>query len=144
MKELSLYVCCIFLWSCTPTPVDINYHEDECANCKMIIADPNFGAELVTLKGKVHKYDSAECLFRELAENPTEKYAHILVTDYLQANKLIDASNAFFLISDQLPSPMGANLSSYIEATAAQKMQEEKGGDVFDFDEILEMYKKKY
>ncbi len=125
------------LLSCDIAPQEINYHQDECAFCKMKISDSRFGAELVTKKGKVYKYDSAECLFATLTENSPNDYSYILVTDFTSPGELIDAVGAAYLISPGRPSPMGGDLSAYADSEDAQNAQEKLGGLVFNFDSVL-------
>jgi copper chaperone NosL len=58
------------------------------------------------------------------------------VMDYAHPGRVIAASDAAFLVSPNLPSPMGANVSSFAEQTAAGNIQKDKGGDVMDWDTI--------
>ncbi len=127
--------------SCNVKPEPINYNHDECAFCKMKISDVRFGAEMVTNKGKIHKYDSAECLVRTYLENDPSDYAHVVVTDYARPHTLIDAKTAIFLISENQPSPMGANLSAYEHKSHAELVHKEKGGKLLSFQEILDEQK---
>ncbi len=142
MKTILIFLV-IILVSCSPKPQEINYYEDECFYCRMIISDPNFGAELVTKKGKVFKYDSAECMLNDYNEQEEEQFEHVLVTDYTQPNKLIDATNSTFLISENLPSPMGGNLSAYEKEQNAMMLQGLKGGKIHNFIEVVHLYKSK-
>ena len=134
----------LILVSCNVEPEPINYNYDECAYCKMKIADIRFGAEMVTSKGKVHKYDSVECLVRTYIENEKTKYAFIIVTDYSQPHNLIDASSATFMISEKQPSPMGGNLSAYQSKEHAEITLSEKGGKLLDFEGLVNEYRKTY
>ncbi|NND06861.1 MAG: hypothetical protein HKN87_10820 [Saprospiraceae bacterium] len=102
-----------FLVRCSTEPQPIVYGEDQCHSCKMIIADPRFGSELVTSKGKIYKFDAIECLVPTLLEWEETAFAHLLVSDYKQPGTLIDASKAQYLISELVPSPMGRYLSAY-------------------------------
>ena len=139
---LFLLVSC--LSSCTIEPEPINYNEDECAYCKMKISDVRFGAEMVTSKGKIYKYDSAECLVRTYIENDKSDYAFILVTDYSQPKTLIDATKANYIISENLPSPMGGNLTAFENKNSAKKILEEKGGKALDFENLVNEYREIY
>lgn len=134
----------VFLSSCNVSPEAINYNFDECAYCKMKISDIRFGAEMVTSKGKIYKYDSAECLVRTYIEDEQQKYAYILVTDYGRPHNLIDASTSTFLISENQPSPMGGNLSAYEHKSHAEIILAEKGGKLLNFDDLIAEYKVKY
>ncbi len=135
LNLLSLLI--ILLYSCSAEPQPITYGEDECARCKMIISDAQFGAELVTKKGKVYKYDAIECLIPALLENGEDHYAHVLVTDYHKPKEFIPAREASFLISKDLPSPMGAFLSAYETNDVANKAMAQYQGKVYDWTSIL-------
>ena len=134
----------IILSSCNVSPEAIHYNFDECAYCKMKISDIRFGAELVTTKGKIYKYDSAECLVRTYIEDEQKKYAYILVTNYGQTHNLMDASTSTYLISENQPSPMGGNLSAYEHKSQAEIILAEKGGKTLNFDDLIAAYKVKY
>jgi len=130
----------VFISACNVSPEEINYNEDECSYCKMKISDHRFGAELVTVKGKVYKYDSAECLFHTLAEKQKEDYKYILVTDFLEPGKLINGKDAVYLIGPNRPSPMGGDLSAYNNNESATAEIEKVGGEIYDFQELLDKY----
>jgi copper chaperone NosL len=79
----------------------------------MIISDQRFGSELVTTKGKIYKFDAIECMVPELLNKGADQFAYTVVTDYANPGKLMDAHNLNFLISQDLLSPMGRNLSAH-------------------------------
>ncbi|NNF20452.1 MAG: hypothetical protein HKN67_00805, partial [Saprospiraceae bacterium] len=128
------------LSSCSTEFKSINYDVDQCASCKMIISDKRFGAELVTKKGKVFKYDAVECLFRELALEGSDKYARIGVTHFNSPSKLQDGFASFYLVSPNRPSPMGGNLSCYSSREKVEHLVSELGGFIYDFEGLLNMY----
>ena len=102
----------------------------------MTIVDKQHGAEAVSTKGKVFKYDAIECMIRYLNENKHRKYAHILVNDYNQAGILVNAVESTFLISPAIPSPMGAYLSAFSDSEEAKALQNVKGGETYNWTEI--------
>jgi copper chaperone NosL len=146
MKYLRLLTALLFmiLVSCNVEPEPINYNEDECAYCKMKISDVRFGAEIVSSKGKIFKYDSAECLVRTYIENDKHDYAFIMVTDYSQPKTLIDATTACYFISENQPSPMGGFLSAYENKDFVKNILEEKGGKSLDFENLVNEYRERY
>lgn len=101
------------LSSCTVEPVDINYGVDQCHACRMTISDQRFGAELVTIKGKVFKFDAIECMIPEVIKQGANTYAFILATPYGEPGKLVEIEDLDFLQSPEIPSPMGRNLSAH-------------------------------
>jgi len=139
-KTILLFLVALMV-SCSIQPEPINYNEDECAYCKMKISDVRFGAELVSSKGKIFKYDSAECLVRTYIENDKPDYAFIMVTDYSQPKTLIDATIAHYIISENQPSPMGGFLSAYENKDLAKNVIEEKGGKSLNFENLVKEYR---
>lgn len=134
-----LFVALVFS-SCDVSLKPINYGEDQCGACKMIISDKRFGAELVTHKGKVFKYDAAECMFRDLAKYDVSNYKHIGVTHFRDPGKLKDGLNSSYLISKKIPSPMGGFLSAYASNSNAQKMVSDNLDSVYSFSELLDLF----
>lgn len=132
MKNLVAIPFIIFLLgACTPSPKDIEYGADYCHFCKMTIVDKQHASEVVTDKGKVFMFDAIECMVQYLGKEDGGAYAYILVNDYEQPAKLIDAETSHYLISKAIPSPMGAYLSAFSSEEAAKKMQEVKGGELY-------------
>lgn len=141
MKKILAFVGLCILWSCSTDPQPIAYGKDECKFCMMKIMDARFGAEVVTDKGKVFKFDSSECMFQYMNEAGEEKgYQHILTTHIKEPNQLKDAMQSWFVVSPDIPSPMGGNLSSYPSQEIAQKVAQKNRGDLFSFTEIQEKY----
>ncbi len=127
------------LTACSIEPKPIPYGEANCAHCNMTVADNRFGAELVNDKGKTVYFDSAECLAAFVNEQPEQgnNAAYLMVTDYTNPNQLINAREAHFLQSRELPSPMGMFLTAFTDKGTAQKMQQERGGRLLNWDEVV-------
>ena len=104
----------------------------------MTISDVKFGAEIVTKKGKAHKYDAAECMMNSLSigEVKLSDAGGFYVIDSANPKKLIDAESAFYLVSENFPSPMGANLSAYLNKESAESYQQNFGGEIRTWDEL--------
>ena len=115
MKKHLYKICTIFtvvlFLGCFGNPKPIQYGVDNCQFCEMTIVDDRHSSELVTNKGKVFKFDAIECMIREISYNPDQEYKYILIADYNDPGKLINATTSFFLISENIPSPMGEYLS---------------------------------
>lgn len=138
MKNCLLYLFVLALVSaCTVEPRQIRYGDDLCEFCKMTVVDSRHGAELVTAKGKVYVFDAIECMVAYKKENQEPGYAHVLVNDYLEPGRLVQAAQAAFLISPAIPSPMGANLSASADREAMAELAKEKGGDYYSWEELL-------
>ena len=129
-KVLSLLSLGLLVASCAPKAEPIDYGKEECAFCKMTIVSPQFASEVVTQKSKAFKYDAVECMLQAPQE---DQVALHLVCDYLKEGNLIDATKATYLISPEIQSPMGAHLAAFASKDEAQKVQAEKGGDLYDW-----------
>ncbi|GAA4939308.1 hypothetical protein GCM10023314_09990 [Algibacter agarivorans] len=103
----------------------------------MTIVDKIHAAEIVTKKGKVYKFDATECMVNFLKEFDTSEIALFLSNNYTEPEALIDATKATFLISENIPSPMGAFLSAFKNKVDAEKTQAEKGGKLYTWEELL-------
>jgi len=123
----------LFLVSCKVEPKKINYGQDHCAFCDMTVVDKMHACEYVTKKGKSYPFDAIECMTQKInQENNESELAFILVSDYQNLGKLIDAENATYLITEKIKSPMGANLSAFSSLEKAKKMQHELGGTIYN------------
>ena len=140
LKQL-LIITCILLVGCQVSPKPIEYGVDGCHFCKMTIVDKLHAAEVVTQKGKVYKFDATECMINFMDEFDTSEIALYLSNDYNEAEALIDATQATFLISANVPSPMGAFLSAFKTKEAAASVLNEKGGKLYTWDELREHLK---
>lgn len=125
----------LFVWGCSSGPDPIVYGKDNCHWCQMRIMDPKFGAEAITAKGRIYKFDSGECLLHYINEAEVE-HSHLLVTDFESPETLMDATTSYFLVSKNMPSPMGAYLNAFPDETTAQGYQKENGGTVFSWESI--------
>ncbi|MFT5886709.1 MAG: copper chaperone NosL [Arcticibacterium sp.] len=141
MRHISLFLLISLVsWSCSIQSQEITYGKDACHFCKMNIVDQQHASEIVSKKGKVFKYDSIECLLQDEENNQTEKVALYLVMDYYKPNSFIDASKAIFLISENVPSPMGAYLSALSSKESADKLQADERGNLYTWEEIQNQF----
>ena len=131
----------IVLSSCNKGPQSIEYGNDGCHYCKMTIVDKTHAAEVVTKKGKVYKFDATECMINFMKDFETSEIELYLSNNYTEPEALIDATKATFLISENIPSPMGAFLSAFENKAEAEKFQAEKGGDLYTWEELLVKFK---
>ncbi|MBG7631201.1 MAG: nitrous oxide reductase accessory protein NosL [Bacteroidetes bacterium] len=133
-KTLQLLVSLVILMltiSCKIEPEAINYGKDQCSFCKMNIVDKTHSAQFVTKKGKQFKFDAIECLVNDLNEKSEEDLAIILVANYGDPGKMIDAKTATYLISKEIKSPMGANLSALSTSEKAIEIQQKHTGGIY-------------
>lgn len=132
----------VFLFSCNVAPQPITYGTDACHFCNMTIVDRQHASQLVNSKGKAYKFDAIECMVHSLQDEfKPEEIALFLVADFNKPGEWLDANSASFLVSEQIASPMGANLSAFEDQDVAQKMLEKFTGKRYSWKEIQEHLK---
>lgn len=144
MKTLKHYIfisLLLLVFSCNVSPKPIDYGSDGCHFCKMTIVDKVHTAEIVTKKGKVYMFDATECMINFRKDFDTSEIELYLSNNYTEPEALIDATEATFLISKNIPSPMGAFLSAFKNEANAKEFQAEKGGDLYTWEELLAKFK---
>lgn len=135
---LATVVLTLFITSCSRGPVPIEYGKDECALCRMTIMDKRFGSETVNSKGKAYKFDSVECLVNYTNNNDVADYKNY-VTQFDKPGELVEAENVQYLISEDIPSPMGENISVH---SSDKDLTQYKGGAlIFNWNELLNNFR---
>ena len=137
MKYLPVFLI-LFLAACNPGPRPIDYGAEKCAHCYMTIVDRQHAAQAVTTKGKIFSFDAIECLAPYVREKGPETFASLWINDYTtNTGELIDAQTATYLISPNIPSPMGGFLSGFASEQTAREFQAEKSGELFDWPGLM-------
>ena len=138
MKNIITSTILLFvLVSCNVKPQDISYGEQSCQFCRMTIVDRQHAAQFVNDKGKAFNFDAAECMINYLQEIDKESIGLLLVSDYNAPETLIDVNHATFIISEEIPSPMGANLSAVAKSEEANALLKNKTGQIYTWKELL-------
>jgi copper chaperone NosL len=127
-----------FLWSCNPGSQPIQYGKDKCEFCRMSIVDQRFGGEIVTLKGKVYKFDAVECMVNYIDERVEDESTlkFILTNTYDAPGQLIAANECNFLKSENMPSPMGMFINPFQGEEAAVSSRRDNSGMIMSWDEL--------
>lgn len=132
VTNLSVRVAVIvfLLMGCNPKAEKINLGKDQCAECKMTIVDPKFGAEIVTKKGKVYKFDDTHCIavFLERRGVELNSIHQTLFVQYNAPGEFVKVKSAEFVVSSQFKSPMGGNAAAFKNAAEAKKTSAEIEG----------------
>ena len=133
------------LASCGSEPEPIKYGHDECEFCRMQITDNKYGAELVTDKGKIYKFDSIECMIEfSLVKNTLgDTNNKLLITDFDNPDNFIDARNSVYVMNDKFRSPMGLNVTAFNGEERVQKFISENGGEKLSWVEVIELVKQR-
>lgn len=116
--------------SCEAEAEPFRYGRDECAECRMILSDQRFGAQLVTRKGRVVKFDDICCLegyvtAGKLADSEIQQR---VVADFAKPGNLIVAEQGYFLHHHELKSPMGSDTAAFATESDRSKARKDLGG----------------
>jgi copper chaperone NosL len=104
----------------------------------MTLSDNRYGAEVVTKKGKVLKFDDSHCILTYLSNNLQQKdIAKVFFTDFDGDHHLIDAGKAFFVKSEELQSPMGGNVAAFSTKQSAQKAAQQFHGTMVTWNDLV-------
>ncbi len=141
LKEPFLYIIftlsLLMSSSCASGPEPINYNNDECFLCKMLISDERFGGEIITKKGKVYKFDSIECMIEFYSSQDSNEFKELLTVDYSIPKKLIDTKTAYYLHTDEISSPMGANILSFSVKDSMEMYFNKYNGEKMNFQQVV-------
>ncbi len=128
----------LLLQSCSTGPEPIKLGKDSCHFCKMTISDERFGAEIVTRKSKVYKFDDPHCVNAFLNSNTLEKeeIAGVYFVNFNKPHDLIDAGKAHFLQSPSLRSPMNGNIAAFTHKDSLEKAVLSHYGNIITWEEM--------
>jgi copper chaperone NosL len=130
----------LFLFGCsaqTPTvdsPPEIYYGEDVCIQCNMIISEARFAAGYRTPNGEARIFDDIGGMLkfdREVQEEIYQAWVH----DF-SSEEWIHADQAYYVVGDEIYSPMAFGMVAFLDLEAAELFAEEKQGDVLSFEEL--------
>jgi copper chaperone NosL len=111
----------------------------------MTIVDPKWGAELMTTKGKIHKFDVVECMIAYantiLKPNEIKRYWTI---NFLKPKEFIDATTAIYIRTLQYPSPMGLNSLAIESLADTTKLKLQPGYEILNWKDVIEKAKEEY
>ena len=132
------------LIGCEPKPRPINYGSDECAYCRMMITDAEFGSQIVNKQGRSYKFDSVECMAAYDLTEDGDNFHSKWVPNFLDREEWLNANEAIYLHSETLRSPMGLFLSAYSNRESAEEMKEEYGGEIVDYDTVKQIVEEEW
>jgi len=143
MKKLIPLLSLVLLLSCKAEPESLAYGKDGCYTCKMTLMDKKFGAEIVTRKGKVYKFDDINCMlnFYNSGFEPEENILHCLIVDFSNPEKFIDAQQAWYIKSDQIKSPMASSIAAFEKQEDLDRFNKDWKGIMLSWGEVKTQFK---
>lgn len=146
MKKVKFISITIFaallalLTACEPKPQPIEFGHDQCEYCRMMITEPEFASQALNHRGRSFKFDSVECMaaFDLTADDPDQIHS-LWVPDFHSSENWLQSTEAVYLKSESLRSPMGLGLSAYSNKSAAREMQAGYGGEIISYEKVKEV-----
>jgi copper chaperone NosL len=135
------FVLFLLLAGCAPgqaviEPPAIRYGEDRCAECGMIISDARFASGLLyeVSAGRYQSlvFDDIGNMLVYAEKHPEQKIVAWYVHDYA-SEEWLDATEAYFVSSREIHTPMGHGIAAHASRRAAQAMADELHGEVLDW-----------
>lgn len=122
-------------------PVPLRWGAESCRHCHMTLADPRFGAEIVTRHGRVLAYDDAGCAAEAIADGEVEagEVGRVFVIDYDRPDRLISADSATFVRGARFKTPMGSGVIAAATLAAARELANGPDDRVMPWAEVVGM-----
>jgi copper chaperone NosL len=133
-----LFAMILAISSCSSGPMPIQVGRDNCDFCKMGIADARFGAEVVSKKGKVWKFDDEHCLISFLKEGSLKKedINDVYFVRFDGGHELLPSGKAVLLQSEALHSPMGGNIAAFGDKADFEHAKQQMSGNEIRWEDI--------
>lgn len=123
MRYILFVLLLLITVACSTRPEPLKVGKDVCSFCKMPVADTKFGAELITSKGRIYKYDDVICMINWLRKDDNNKIivSRKLIAIYNNNGELIDVENAVMVMNDKIRSPMNSGIAGFKTSDEALK-----------------------
>ena len=144
MKRWVLILSCLLLFlgasACTsqpaePQPPEIDYGQEMCAQCGMIIDEPRFAAATLLTNGEYRKFDDVGEMLVYHMEHPEEQVSLWFVHDY-NSEGWVRGETAYYVKSTSLHTPMGTQIVAFADEGDARDFAAQMEGQVYTLDEI--------
>ena len=116
-------------------PPVIVYGQDVCDRCGMIIEESRFAAAYVTPQGDVRRFDDIGDMVNHYQETG-EEAAVFWVHDY-STEEWLKASEAYFVVSEDLLTPMGSGILAAADQNTANSLAADWSGETLTFNALL-------
>lgn len=118
---------------------NIRYGEEPCDHCRMLINEAHFATAYETNAGEMRKFDDFGCMALQLEGEPA---VVVWVSDY-ETQKWLQATEAFFVHSNEIKSPMGDSILAVSTEQRAKALAEQFKGEVLAYEAARDFAKKK-
>ncbi len=131
------------LVACGQQEPSIDFGKSECAHCRMNVVDKQFGAALVTAKGRQYIFDDISCMVLHVAKGTIaeDQVAGWYVCDHSAPGTLIDATAALYLHGPSFRSPMRGDVAAFRNQENRDKAQVKGTDKEMDWARVRELLK---
>jgi copper chaperone NosL len=135
---VAVLIISLLLQSCNTGPQAIVTGRDNCYFCKMTITDAKYGAEVITKKGKIYKFDDVHCTLAFLQAKMIEEkdIKDIYLVDFAGDHSLVKASESFLLQSEEIRGPMNGNVIAFKNKDSMKGMSVQLKAEQVSWDKI--------
>ncbi|HFB98209.1 MAG TPA: hypothetical protein ENJ62_03630 [Bryobacterales bacterium] len=130
----------VLLASCRggrPEPVEIALNEESCSHCRMAVSEREFAAEAVAPDGRVDYFDDIGCLAAWVREHQPPPETALYVVDF-ETGEWLAAESAYYVKSDQIPTPMSFGLVAFGDVERADRAAEKFRGRRLSWQQVLD------
>jgi copper chaperone NosL len=146
MRTLLIFgvMLALVLTACTavasqPVAPEIHYGEDMCSDCGMIINEPRFASAYAVEQepGRFESFifDDIGDMLAHMQKNPALKAVDWWVHDFT-SEEWIDARTAFYVVSDQIKTPMNHGIAAFATESDAGKFAAGIDAKVVNWDNL--------
>jgi copper chaperone NosL len=118
-----------------PRPPEIQYGQDMCSACGMLISEARFAAATLLTSGEARKFDDIGEMLVYHMDHPEEQVQAWFVHDYA-SESWIRGESAFFVKSEAIKSPMGSGIVALEKKADAEAFAAQVQGLIYSLDEI--------
>lgn len=118
-----------------PRPPEIQYGQELCSACGMLISEARFAAATLLTSGEARKFDDIGEMLVYHMDHPEDQVQAWFVHDY-GSESWIRGESAFFVKSEVIKSPMGSGIVAFEKESDAKAFAAQVQGTIYSLDEI--------
>jgi len=139
MRMMSAAVLVAAIAACgsgAPTPARLETGSVACANCRMIVSNARFAAQIAASGEEPLFFDDLICLSNHLQREAPKPGAMVYVADHL-TGEWVPARRAVFTRAPEVSTPMGGGIIAHSGAPARDRDPASRGGTNVPVAEIV-------
>lgn len=142
MTRLAAFVvACSAAAACAPQapqPATVDTRNDQCAHCRMTVADVRFAAQLVAPGEEPRFFDDIGCLRAFLGAGPTLVSGTVAFVADHRSKEWVPAAQAVYVRNPALETPMSSHIIAFASAASREGDPDASGGETLDARRVFE------